>query len=125
MIESLLKLEIKTSLRAGLQMDKNLTLEDAKWKVRQCEAVQEHQKILKGGPKTETVVDSVYSRKNKFPTARKRQEQSQSHSASNEKCTWCGKGPHTRQECSAKEVVCHRTHDSESRGQEEAQQRDH
>ena len=47
--------------------------------MRQHEAVQEYQEILKGGPKTETEVDSVHSRKNKFPTARKRQKGNRNH----------------------------------------------
>lgn len=95
-------------LSEKLQMDENLTLENTKRKVRQCEAVQKQQEILKGGPKTEAVVDSVHSRKNKPPSGRKTQGQPQSRFASNGKCTRCGKSPHARQACPAKEAVCHR-----------------
>ena len=93
------------SLSERLQMDEKLTLEDAKWKVRR-EAVQGHQELLKATVKTEQFgVDAVQRRmmSRKVPIQKQTEE-----SPSSGKCRRCGRGPHTRQMCPAKEAVCHK-----------------
>ena len=96
------------SLSERLQLDPELTLEKAKTLVRQCEAVHEQQALLRSGPKQELAVDSVRRRppfKNRGPNKMARKGSRSSDSS--KQCSRCGKGPHPRQSCPAKEVVCH------------------
>ena len=94
------------ALSERLQLDSELTLEKAKTLVRQREAVHEQQALLRHGPKQELTVDAVRRRppsKNKTPRMTPKGGQSPAG-----KCSRCGKGPHSRQVCPAKDAVCHK-----------------
>ena len=99
---------LDTSLSERLQMNADLTLEKAKQIVRQREAVQKQQTILhRGEQPSETMVSYLKgdkrssSRKSSTPPQRQQSQHSQ-------KCTRCGKGPHSRGACPAKEAICHK-----------------
>ena len=106
-------------LSENLQMDAELTLEKAKKKIRQKEAVQEQnlqlhaadQKVMeevrkpprpqyrsKSGPNH--YVSSHVPRDKKFPPK----------GQSNHKCTRCGQARHKGDKCPAKSAECHRCH---------------
>ena len=96
------------SLSDRLQIESDLTLEKAKTLVRQREAVQEQQALLRNGPKQELAVDFVKRRppfKKKVPYQTAPKGSQSSHSS--KQCSRCGKGPHPRQSCPARAAVCH------------------
>lgn len=78
-------------------MDGKLTLENTKGRVRQCEAVQEHQEILNSGLKAEKTLDLVQGTRNKYATNKKPLMKMQAYLTSNGKCRRCGKAPHAKQ----------------------------
>ena len=90
------------SLSERLQMDETLDLDKAKKMVRQREAVKEQQSILKQGK--ESSLDFV----KRSETRNQRSNFSQRQAIKEPKCTRCGKGPHTKQICPAKEATCYR-----------------
>ena len=95
------------ALYERLQMNADLTLERAMKLIRQSEAVHEQQALLNGKePKLEPGnLDSLKSKKhqNCKQTLRTR-------SNFGNLCGRCGKGPHSRNKCSAREATCHRCH---------------
>ena len=100
-----------SSLSAKLQMDSELTLEKAKRLVRQQEAVRGQQAIL-SKPDGETSVQAYTSRK---PLKRPANSRSLHHQTTRpqpvnrgQKCSYCGKGPHPKQSCPARDVICHK-----------------
>ena len=111
---------ISKALSERLQFDPELTLEKAKKIVRQREAVQEQQQILKNNTslKEERLVDSLghtnpYRGKGtsiRRPPKGARQHQQKPPPAAagtNCRCSRCGKGPHARHLCPAKDVECY------------------
>ena len=98
------------ALSEQLQLDAELTLEKAKKRVRQREAIKEQQVTLQGEPSarlsSELPIDSVGSRKG-TQTHRKPSNPPQGSTANNTRCFRCGKEPHVRNSCPAKEAVCH------------------
>lgn len=97
------------ALSERLQMDSDLTPEKAKRLVRQREAVHGHQGILNTKSKPETVVDAVKSNP-RTPNRTWRGQQarrSRSMRQPTDRCPRCGRGSHPRQECPAREAVCH------------------
>ena len=108
-----------SALSERLQMDAELTLEKAKKSIRQREAVQEQQQVLKsvGVPGN---LEAVRSRTE--PGRRQRSTQQYQHGSghngaagkwkqrqnSSKKCTRCGKEQHARDKCPAKDATCHR-----------------
>ena len=87
-----------------LQLDPNLTLETAKIKIRQEEAVREQQQSLK---ETDTVgIEEInrYQASWKDQTS-KIQGNQRPHGR---QCTRCGRSYHPIDKCPAKEVICHR-----------------
>ena len=106
-----------STLSERLQLDPELTLEKAKTLVRQREAVHEQQSILRGGaPKQESTIDFVKRKPSwrgrvpqKTPSRGNQQSPrgSQPASTNGNKCMRCGKGPHPRKLCPAREAVCH------------------
>ena len=111
---------ISKALSERLQFDPELTLEKAKKIVRQCEAVQEQQQILKNDTslKEERLVDSLghtnpHRGKGtliRHPPKGARQHQQKPPPAAagtNRRCSRCGKGPHARHLCPAKDVECY------------------
>ena len=102
------------SQSARLQMDPELTLEKAKTLVRQREAVQKQQSLLQHGPKVDKVIDSLHktlpfkgkgSHRGRRPPTTARQPQ-----LAQGKCSRCGHGPHSRQQCPARDAECHTCH---------------
>ena len=102
-------------LSAKLQLEADLTLETAMRKVRQREAVQEQQEILKTGKmERSTAIEQVHHSTTK-PTSRSKPVQrerpktytQQPLGTSNSRCTRCGKGPHSKGVCPAKNAICH------------------
>ena len=97
-----------SSLSTKLQMDADLTLEKAKRLVRQQEAVCGQQVILN---KSEGEIQAFSSRK---PVKRpgnsqsRRPQASSQRSQPSQKCLYCGKGPHPKQTCPARKVICHK-----------------
>ena len=82
-----------------LQLDAELTLEKAKKRVRQREAVAEQQQALKGTAGGAINLDGIHSR---------RAQQSRAAASGRQQCTRCGKGQHPRDRCPAKEATCYR-----------------
>ena len=93
-----------TSLSQQLQLDADLTLDKAKTKVRQREAVAEQQKVLKGHSTLEEVHTGKRTQFPRKSTGRKGSG-SGSTSSARKKCTRCGKESHPRP---AKEAECHK-----------------
>ena len=103
-----------------LQLDADLTLESAKKLVRQHEAVREQQIQLKNGSQEEQglpveVMGSYHGagvRSKKFnksaKPANKTTESARPQPTTRKKCTRCGRGPHFKQHCPAREAICHR-----------------
>lgn len=103
-----------TALSQKLQLDPDLTLEKAKTQVRQREAVQEHQQQMKGGFKTSSPVDAVPVRRYQQREQRNKTTKTYQHARSDrpgqstsDKCPRCGKGSHPRQQCPARDAICH------------------
>ena len=99
------------SVTVHLQMDPELTLEKAKMFVRQREAVQEQQSLLQHGQKVDKVIDSLHKtpsfkgkgshRGRRPPTTVWQPQPAQS------KCSRCGHGPLSRQQCPAHDTECY------------------
>jgi len=107
-------------LSERLQLDSELTLEKAKKAIRQHEAIQGQQNVLKGvtelpsssldrlqtGRDTRRKSDNFTGRKPPQEVTKKPPHQANQNPA--KPCTRCGKGPHTRDKCLAKDVICYR-----------------
>ena len=101
------------TLSERMQLDAKLTLETAKTLVRQREAVHEQQQILRGVPKQELAVDAIQPRHKPRATpwergSRNKTPQKTGHPSDSSKCSRCGKGPHPRQSCPARDAICHK-----------------
>ena len=104
------------ALSRQLQLDAELTLEKAKTKVRQREAVAEQQKVLKLNTPS-AGLEEVHSRKRFTPNNRGQRRHARGRSDRNgqardtppsKSCTRCGRSPHPREQCPAKDATCHR-----------------
>ena len=100
-----------SSLSERMQIDADLTLEKAKKMVRLREAVHEQQEILKCGQGDMKTVDTLKEKKTsgqqRRPFRVPPKGGPRQRSGTNHKCTRCGKGPHSRQTCPARDAVCH------------------
>ena len=105
-----------STLSERLQTDAALTLETAKTRIRQREAVHEQQLVLKGADSAKPGnLDALYD-----PPGRRRPRRSEQHEESSrpresgargrrdKQCTRCGTGQHTWAKCPAKDATCHR-----------------
>ena len=93
-----------------LQMDADLTLEKAKKLVRQREAVHEQQILLKTGQQEDKSVDFVQQNTvfgSKAPQRKRSQAPVRKPEQKASKCSRCGRGPHSRQQCPARDAECH------------------
>ena len=112
-----------TQLSRRMQLDPLLTLDNAKKHVLQTEAVQEtHKKLAAGDSRDNPVeVDSVTWKKDKRGTPRGGDRHVQRHrqrsqfrkndrdqKSSPSVCTRCGKEPHSRRVCPARDAECHK-----------------
>ena len=103
LIRDRLVVGIKNStLSQQLQLESDLTLETAKKKIHQREAVQEQTRVLKGADAPSSV--------NEVRTGRKQGGAKKNKAAKprGRQCTRCGKGQHPKEKCPAKDAVCHR-----------------
>ena len=98
-----------------LQLDSELTLEKAKRVIRQSGAVQGQQHELKGATtELSSSLDKLQTGYKKPQNSHGRRPQSETGKKgrqpnnSSKSCTRCGKGPHARDKCPAKEAICHR-----------------
>ncbi|XP_011410333.1 PREDICTED: uncharacterized protein K02A2.6-like [Amphimedon queenslandica] len=102
-------------LSESLQMDAKLTLDDAKRRARQREAVSGQQGVIQD-KSSDVKVEHIKGKKNPPPKpgARYRSRAVESRGqpkdngrSSPARCTRCGRGKHARHECPAREAVCH------------------
>jgi len=98
------------SLSERLQIESDLTLEKAKKFVRQREAIQQQQSILKGNKDT---FEAMYVNRNKPPGKGQKRlpttsKQAITTPAQTKACRRCGKLLHPRQLCPANNVTCFR-----------------
>ena len=103
------------ALSERLQLDSTLTLEKAKTLTRQREAVHEHQVFLSSGTSGQpSQVDAIKhkgtfkrgntnDRRNQAATGRSLNPAGQLQAKN---CTRCGRGPHSRNSCPAKDATC-------------------
>ena len=103
------------SLSKRLQMEVNLNLDTAKKLIRQKEAVQQQQELLKGN--SATVLETVKQQKKKTMTGKTHKRfvsnqvttrQPASSQPQTKVCKRCGKGSHPHQLCPARDVTCYR-----------------
>ena len=102
-------------LSKRLQLDSELTLEKAKKAIRQSGAVQGQQHELKGATgESSSSFDKVQTghKKSHKPHVRRPPSETGKKARqlnnSGNLCTRCGKGPHPRDKCPAKDAICHR-----------------
>ena len=106
-------------LSERLQLDSELTLEKAKKAIRQHEAVQGQQNVLKGatvepshsldrlqaGYGARKKSENFQGRRSQHDTGKKTHQHNHNSSKS---CSCCGKAPHSLDRCPAKDAVCYR-----------------
>ena len=96
------------TLSERLQLDAKLTLESAKTSVRQREAIHEQQQLLKGLPPNQAmIIDSVQPK----PLSASRWSRGKpplkgGYNSEGRRCSRCGRGPHPRQSCPARDAEC-------------------
>ena len=104
-------------LSERLQLDSELTLEKAKRAIRQSGAVQGQQHELKGATtEPSSSLDKLQANykktQNSHGAPRRLQletgKKGRQPNNSSKPCTRCGRGPHARDKCPAKDAVCHR-----------------
>ena len=111
MIRDRLVVGIKdAALSQQLQLDADLTLEKAKKKIRQREAVGQQQKELKE-TNEEAKVDELHSKR--FSKGNRLQNRGRAGGYSRKTtptktCTRCGRGSHPKEKCPAKDAACHK-----------------
>lgn len=95
-------------LSERLQMDRELTLDKAKKLIRQAEAVHDQNEALKGeaGESKSNPIHIDAVQKKPPPTSSRRSKIGLHKQR--RKCTRCGRGPHSREECPARDAECHR-----------------
>ena len=100
------------ALSEHLQLDANLTLDKAKLAIRQKEAVHEQQDFLKGDSKSNPIaIDAVVKTHKKPSTPQHPVEKGNRTTAARstqKHCNRCGKGPHRRDQCPARDATCHK-----------------
>ena len=103
-------------LSERLQLDSELTLEKAKRAIRQSGAVQGQQHELKGATtEPSSSLDKLQANYKKTQNSHGAPRHLQSETGkkgrqpnnSSKPCTRCGRGPHARDKCPAKDAVCH------------------
>lgn len=98
-----------TQLSQQLQLDAGLTLETAKKKIRQREAVGQQQKELKDGSTESMRVEEVRHERTFRPRKTSHyKSQWKSRNQEQKRCSRCGKGPHSKEKCPARDVTCYR-----------------
>ena len=117
MIRDRLVVGIKNAaLSQQLQLDAELTLDKAKTKIRQREAVVEQQKELKTPGGNSADIEHFHSRRRPMPADSRQRRPGHSRGDRNSQardapaskpCTRCGRNAHPREQCPARDAVCH------------------
>ena len=100
------------SLSERLQLDSALTLEKAKTLMRQREAVHEQQMFLSSGAsgqpsQVDAIKHKVTFKQGNTSDRRNQAVTNRTNPAGQAKnCTRCGRGPHSRNSCPAKDATC-------------------
>ena len=105
-----------SALSERLQLDAGLTLEKAKTTIRQKESVHEQQNILSGavGTSVDGIRTSRTTAHNREKHRDRREHRRPSHigptrqQRATTKCTRCGREPHQRSKCPARDATCHK-----------------
>ena len=95
------------NLSQQLQTDSELTLDKAKKKIHQKEAVHQQQEILKGRDTHLTSELEAIKYKSKYTSDTKKND---STPPTSKKCTRCGKAKHPRDKCPALDAECFKCH---------------
>ena len=102
------------NLSARLQLDPDLDLEKAKKCIRQRESVNEHQSALQETTTPNLEAISRGPKKRQHYTQRSERIRTPNtrlpKQSNRQQCTRCGKEPHSRDKCPAKDAVCNRCH---------------
>ena len=98
------------ALSQQLQLDAALTLEKAKKRIRQKEAVGEQHNELKSSAEGPSSLEEIRFRRKpkRWQHPHKARELRPKTTPTKKACTRCGKEPHPREKCLAKDAVCHR-----------------
>ena len=101
------------ALSGHLQLDSTLTLEKAKTLTRQREAVHEHQVFLSSGTSGQPSQVDAIKHKGIFKRSNTNDRRNQAATGASpnpagqaKNCTRCGRGPHSRNSCPAKDATC-------------------
>ena len=98
-------------LSERLQQDSELTLKKAKTITRQREAIHEQQVILDTGESSQpSSVDAIKHKgasKTESTKSQTTTDKSSKASGQSKNCSRCGRGPHSRHMCPAKDATCH------------------
>ena len=103
---------LDAGLSMKLQMDPDLTLDKAVTMARQSEAIKQQQVVVRGGtgsnhPGINAITKD--SRKRRQGGGRPRRQVPPKVTSQKPTCTRCGRSPpHARQQCPAREAVCHK-----------------
>ena len=104
------------TLSQQLQLDAELTLERAKTKIRQREAVGEQQKELKTSGGNSADLEHFHSQRRSMPINRRQRRPMHSRGDRNgqakdtpasKPCTRCGRKAHPREQCPARDAICY------------------
>ena len=102
------------TLSEHLQLDADLTLEKVKKSVRQKEAIHEQQQVVREGDNRSNLIQldvvRMLRQRHRQPrgSAQSREDTTGKFAFKPKKqCSRCGGGPHPREKCPAKDVVCH------------------
>ena len=99
-------------LSKRLQLTADLDLTKAKKMILQTEAVQETQKLSAGDSRENPIeVDALQGTRSRRGDSRRsnfRRRPQPTHHQSDVRCTRCGREPHGRAECPARDATCHR-----------------
>ena len=102
-----------SALSEKLQLNSELTLEIAKKKIRQREAVHEQQQSLTGADSASSPssVDAIGNRQQQKTRGNPRRRNAGGHAhgkpKAGDKCGRCGRERHPREKCPAKDAQCH------------------
>ena len=90
------------ALSRNLQFDAELTLDKAKKRIRQQEAVREQQRELNTTAAERADIENIHSR-----SRRRQQNTTQQDTSPRRTCIRCGGDSHPRERCPVKDATCH------------------
>ena len=109
-----------SALSQRLQLDAGLTLEKAKKNVRQRGAVGEQQQVLRGPTDADPSLNELHRQRRdtrwKGTSSRYKKSFNRTMAPQTIPCGRCGKEPHPREKCPAKDQMCHVPKEGSFRG---------